>query len=358
MINIDPDPFKVTDHISKPISDLVNPTIGTVAGGKAKDAKNPSKPLTSPYAIIELEIINYDKNVPPIIKIFDDKSNKLSETVTFAPLTTTIEQPINLKVPLCLAYDKTPFDNPNKEPEARISRIELHMPALDYSESVYVKLYDDKHKWGIFVVPVYWHNVAESGKNSYVNNQHVIDLFWTPPTGYYNDVNSIWAQAGIQFRLLNTSVPFRLVDIPTHVSEPPHKSYAEDCLKPKWMKNLDYPEAGYPEAVHIFTVYKLIDSKAPADGIGNCRHCGYILIRADDPNLPKPGFTDKKKSPKGRACLVAHEFGHFLGYLPHEESSYGNLMNPAASDPKLKDSQAKLARDRLKKDGYHLKSTF
>lgn len=353
MINTEPDPF-ITDNVLKPTSDLVNPTIGTVAGGKAKDAKNPSNPLTSPYAIIELEIINYDRNAPPIIKIFDEKSNQLSDMVTFAPLTTTIEPPINLKVPLCLVYDKTPFDNPNKEPEARISRIELHMPALNYSESAYVKLYDVKHKWGIFVVPVYWHNVAESGNNSYVNNQHVIDLFWTPPTGkHYNDVNSIWTQAGIQFRLLNTSVPFRLVDIPTHVLEPPHKSYAEDCLKPKWMKNLDHPEAA-----DIFTVYDLIDNTASVHGIGNCRNYGYILIRANDPNLSNPGFTDKYYTPEGRACLIAHEFGHFLGYLPHETSHFDNLMLPGANGSKLKDYQVKLVRDRLKKYGYHLKSTI
>jgi hypothetical protein len=343
------------DVCLKAIADLTTPKIGKVGGIPAANAKDKTNPPAFKYAVIELEILDYDKNAPPIIKVFDEQTNQPLDTVEFRPLRFPCEAPIpKLIVPIFLAYDSDPWKNTDKEPAERITRIELHMPVLNHVETAYAKL-----NKGIFVVPVFWHNVAESSRNGevYVDNQDVVDLFWKQPKEYDSaipapDVNSIWGQAGVQFRLLNTSVPFHLASIPTQVVESPDKSSASDCLV-GWTKNLSDKEG-----VDIYAVYKLTSGGADVHGIGNCFAQGHILLKAGNPNFSNPGSpTDP--------TTVAHEFGHYLGGLCHVDQAYcqqqhnadpgNNLMTLFLSGWKLEPSQIAQVRQQIKYKGYNEK---
>jgi hypothetical protein len=328
--------------------DLVEPKIETVGGFPFIDAQDKANPPTFKYAIIELKILNFDLNSPPLLKIFDEQTNQLLETIKFVASPTS-NQLLNLKVPIFLSHDTDPWSNVDKEPKACITRIELHMPVLNYVQVVYAKL-----KEGIFVVPVYWHNVADKSKNwkAFVDNMDVIDLFWrAPPGADFYCVNSIWAQAGIQFRLVNTSVPFILASIPTHYLQAPDTSHASDC-DPTWT-----PDLSSPKGVDIYAIYDLkADNDPDADGCGNCWANGHILIRAGDPKQSDPGFTDKLMTIEGRAILVAHEFGHYLGILGHQDNVYDNLMNRQLSGAVLEKFQIDQTRQQIKCRRYNEKN--
>jgi len=329
------------------IASLTKPNIVTVAGFAAAQAKDKLNPPTTPFVIANLEIQNYEPNAPPIIKVFDEQSSKLLSTTKFTPILDIVEPPINLKIPLCLVYDKTPFDNPNKEPEARISRIELHMPVLNYIETTYVKLFDKQRNWGIFVVPVYWHNITEKGKPLYMNNKDVIDLFWTRPASLtdYKDVNTIWAQAGFQFHLLNTSVPFNYRAIPNHVLDTPHKSEVHSSGPPPWL--YQYTDV---KAVDVFTVYRITAFSDPyAEGWGGGYGQGSVYLKAGYPYSKNPGLSGLNSQIYGKAMLVAHEFGHYLGHPGHSSGPYDNLMlKGGGGGPKLEESQIQMIRIHVK----------
>jgi hypothetical protein len=343
----------IKDKCIRPVSSLSIPTItklGDVSANNAKDKDNP--PIFS-FAVIEIEIQDFDLDVPPEIKIFDETTNQLIDSLTFKHTWgPCLWEKIPLRIPIFLAYDTNPWNNVNQEPDSRISRIELHMPLLNHVETVYAKL-----KEGIFVVPVFWHNIAESGTNGavYVDNQDVFDLFWTAPTikGYVQgaiatDVNTIWAQADIQFRLINTNVPFSKNSIPTHIAYPPDKSSAiGSYCGVEWKTNFNSPGA-----VDIYAVYNLKNS-ACAWGIGNCWAQGFVLIKADNPKFLDPGFSGSSASLQ--AELVAHEFGHYLGGLGHEATVYNNLMYGGLGDWKLEQYQIDQVRNTIKKRGYNEK---
>lgn len=333
----------------KAISQFVEPKIELVGGFPVVDAQDKANPPTFNYAIIDLKILNFDPFAPPLLKIFDEQTNQLLETIKFRG-TTSLKPLVNLTVPIFLSYDTDPWSNVNKEPKACITRIELHMPILNYVQVAYAKL-----KGGIFVVPVYWHNVADKSQNwkVFVDPMDVIDLFWRAPPGPdFQCVNSIWAQADIQFRLINTSVPFILASIPTHHLKDPNTSYSVNCLPiPNWTTNYSSPKG-----VDIYAIYKLkVFNDSSADGCGRCWPQGHILIRAGDPNHLDPGFTSKSNSPGHRAELVAHEFGHYLGELEHRNDLYDNLMHGQLAGPKLLQYQIDQTRDYIKSRGYNEK---
>jgi hypothetical protein len=340
----------IKDKCLRAVSSLNIPMITKLGGISANNAKNKNNPPTFSFAVIEIEIQDFDLDVPPEIKIYDETTNQLIDNITFYPRGPCLWKRITARMPIFLAYDTNPWNNVNQEPDSRISRIELHMPLLNHVETVYAKL-----KEGIFVVPVVWHNIAESSTNGavYVDNQDVIDLFWTPPTikGYVQgaivtDVNTIWAQAGIQFRLINTNVPFSKSSIPTHIVYPPDKSSVmgnSGILG--WKANFNSPDG-----VDIYAIYKV---KYSEDfwGIGNCFGQGHVLIKADNPKFLDPGFSDN--SAAARAALVAHEFGHYLGGLGHEATVYNNLMYGGLGDWKLEQYQIDQVRKEIKKRGYN-----
>ncbi len=318
----------------KPINDIKKPIIVKVGQFLAAIAKSKSNPPVSDYAIVELEILNYDKNFPPVIKIFDEQTNQQIDSITFRSLPYPCEPVIStpLKVPIFLSYDKTPWKRPDQEPQSRITRIELPMKIINQVDIVYIQL-----KKGVFVVPVVWHNVTTSSNKgiSYVNNNHIKDMFWTAPTGMnFNDINSIWAQADIQFRLLSLNVPFRLSNISTHVL---NKSSANNCTI-GWNANISDKNG-----VDIYGVYDLKFQGSNVSGVGNCFNEGRILIDAGQNSL----FTSKNTQAGGRAALVAHEFGHYLGSLPHNLTDPDNLMQNSPGW-KISSSQRQLVRKRLK----------
>ena len=158
------------------------------------------------------------------------------------------------------------------------------------------------------------------------------------------------AQANIQFRLINTSVPFILYSIPTHRLQDPDKSYSFDCVpNPDW--TLDYRST---KGVDIYAVYKLSCNNDPnADGCGGCFAQGHILIRAGNPNQQDPGFTDKFNTPNSRALLVAHELGHYLGIPGHRDDLCDNLMTKGLNGPNLVQEQINQTRNFIKSHGYN-----
>jgi len=342
---------KPKDIISlKRIADLIKPVVGSVGGVPATKAKIKATPPTYEYAVIDLEILNFDLNAPPLIKIFDEKKPNLEiDRVEFQPLTTQAVAPFpKLNVPIFLAYDHNPWQRTECEPETRITRIEVHMPLLDHVETVYAQLQE-----GTFVVPVFWHNIAESTKNGmvYVNNIDTINLFWKAPKKImpYDTINSIWVQGKIQFRLMNTRVPFHPASIPTHIVDPPNeKSIATDCDL-GWKQNFSSPIG-----IDIYAVYDLNSKLVPHApgcgpvGIGNCFKEGFVLIKADS-DYANVWYQE------GRAQLLAHEFGHYLGALPHHPDP-DNLMHKSCGW-KLEQNQIDDARWRLKyqRKGYNEK---
>ncbi len=325
---------------------IVSPKLGNIGGKPAAASKLAAN--TFNYAIVEAEILDFDPVFPPEIRIFDDTQGTAVqplETIEFAPYTKTPCPPLKtLRVPLFLAYDPDPWSRAKKEPEARITRIELHHGTLSQPFTAYAKL-----KEGIFVVPVYWHNVAEAGGKSYVNPLHVMELFWTAPTGlHHNDVNSIWAQADVQFRLVNTSIPFHVSSIPTHVIDSSEHSSASKC-QVGWNQNYNNNKG-----VDLYTIYDL--SNGNPTGIGNCRAQRYVLIKAHNPNTSAvSGLTDPLWNAEGRAILVAHEFGHYLAALPHK-NTWNNLMHSMLGEWVLDQSQIDLARQRIKDFGTYNES--
>ena len=322
-------------------SSISMPKIGTLSGIPAVKAKDVNNPPVFKHAIIELELLDFNKNVPAEVRIFDNTTGQLIDNIKFKPLLSPCVSNETLPVPIFLAYDRKPWTKSNTEPLSPITRIEVYMPTLGQSETAYAKLKD-----GTFVVPVVWHDIAEfeNGGQVYVDKDYVKDLFWSIPSGNYEDVNSIWAQAGIQIRLISLNIPFHLNSIPTHLVKSPDKSNASNCL-PGWQKSFSDTEG-----VDLYAVYRLSFLGGDAHGVGNCFGQGHIFIKAGNPNGLNPGFTDKLTGPGGRAWLVAHEFGHYLGYLNHEDTIWNNLMSSGADGWKLEQYQIDLARDRLKKN--------
>ncbi len=125
----------------------------------------------------------------------------------------------------------------------------------------------------------------------------------------------------------------------------PQKSRVVGCSK-GW--TADYNSKS---AVDIYGIYTLSGGGRDADGIGNCRAEGYVLIRAlNDPATQEPGFSSPLGNKAGRANLVAHEFGHFLASLPHKNDSL-NLMHSMLGSAILEPAQIDLVRQRIKNFG-------
>ena len=318
------------------------PKLGKIGNEPAVASKNDAK--TFNYAIVEVEIVDFDPANPVEIRIYDDThttSNQPLETVKFHPHKKAPCPPLKtLRVPVFLAHDPDPWSRVDKEPEERTTRIEVHHAALEQSLTAYAKLVK-----GTFVVPVYWHNTADAGDRSYVDPLHVMELFWTAPTGlHHNDLNSIWAEANVQFRLLNTGIPFHVGSIPAHIIKPPEHSPASSLCQVGWSQNYNSTKG-----VDVYTVYNL--SGGDPAGIGNCRAEGFVLLKAHNPNSqPDAGFTDPMWNAEARAVLVAHEFGHYLAALPHKDIS-NNLMHSMLGGWDLDQSQIGLARQRIKDFG-------
>lgn len=347
-------------------SQIVMPSIKTINGEKV--SKDLNKPLETAFGVVELEITNFDKNFPPVIKIYDAKSDELLDSIHFNPLIYPCENPIPFqKVPVYLAYDKTPWLNADGLPVSRVTRIELHMPVLQKSEKVYAKLHHSKYG-GVYVVPIAWHNMTKAsyGGKTKVDNKKVFDLFWTAPTmknyvpTIVSDVNTILAQAGLQAKLVDTGIPFAEQDIPTIVlkgTETPDAS--TNCLL-GWKKM-----PGHKEAVDFYIIDGFTNNPSVA-GIGNCRVDGMVLIREDDYD---------------NSTLIAHELAtHYLATLCHPDKLIvngndigkacrqkynisdadllNNLTSTQLSGWQLNDTQCKDIRNQLKNTvltykGYH-----
>jgi hypothetical protein len=336
---IDDTPIIPDDIVIKNIDNIAKPLIVSIGEYSTIEIKNKTNIPSFEYALVELEIQDYDNNIPPIIKLFDEETNTLIETIEFDANTQYYENPINLKVPIFLSYDNTPWSNPNQEPNSKVTRIELHLDVIDHIDTAYASLAE-----GVYVVPVYWHNIAESQNNGavYVDTLDIYEIFFTPPNGNnWESINTIWGQAKIQFRLMNTGIPFKIKSIPTHILYSPEKSYINHWdlgWKGQFSSN---------EGVDIFAVYD-IDSYNDTNviGIGNTFSKGWIAIKAGNPNHYNAGFTDKQRNSYAQAQLVAHEFGHYLGSLPHV-SDFNNLMTSDAGGYELNEGQIELVRQRL-----------
>jgi hypothetical protein len=344
--SVGPGMIDLRDRCVRATAQMVPPKV-TSFGGAPPSAYVQGAP-SSKFAILGLEVTDFDPAMPPEIWIFDDTDGPAAapkEKIIFAAATAAPCPALTkLTVPVFQAYDEKPFQRPDKEPRATLTRVEVHHPKLLIQPTVAFS----RMEKGVFVVPVYWHNIAEEavGK-AHVDPKQVMELFWSIPKdpvyGSADDVNSIWSQAKIQFRLMNDAIPFRLSDIPTHVVPAPQKSRVDHCKK-GW--TADYNNKA---AVDIYGLYALGGNSDP-EGIGNCRAEGYVLIRADDPATLRPGFSSPVNNAAGRAILVAHEFGHFLASLPHKDDSL-NLMHSMLGSATLEPAQGDLARQRIKNFG-------
>jgi hypothetical protein len=343
---VDPLVIDISDRCIRTTAQMVPPKI-TMFGGAPPSTSAQSAP-SSKFAILGLEITDFDPAIPPEIRVFDDTEGPAAEPkekIAFTAVTAAPCPPVsNLTVPVFQAYDETPFQRPGNEPRATLTRVEVHHPKLTQPIITFFRM-----EKGVFVVPVYWHDIAEAavGK-AYVDPKQVMELFWTIPRdpvyGAADDVNSIWSQANVQFRLTNNGIPFRLSNIPTHIVPAPQKSRVVGCSK-GW--TADYNSKA---AVDIYGIYTLSGGGGDADGIGNCRAEGYVLIRANDPATQEPGFSSPLGNKAGRANLVAHEFGHFLASLPHKNDSL-NLMHSMLGSAILEPAQIDLVRQRIKNFG-------
>jgi hypothetical protein len=296
----------------KSIWNIKIPKIGKIGGVLASDAKNKKNPPTFKYAIVGLDIQDFDANAPPFIRIYDETNKKEIEIIEFPPVRYPCVAPKLLSdIPVFLSYDKDPWNRAGQEPKTIITRIELHMPLLNHVDTVYAKLEAELEtkkgefeKKGVLVVPVAWHNIIEPNDVVYIDKEDVRDVFWTVPNGKdYDNINSIFAHAGIQFHLTTISVPFHLHSIPTHVVSPPDKSSADRC-DIGWKQDLSDPKA-----VDIYAVDQLGHA-----GFGGCFHKGHVLIEGASHSY----FVTV--GPEERAILVAHEFGHYLGSLCHVDA--------------------------------------
>jgi hypothetical protein len=343
------DPSKVC---IKHVKDLIPSTLLKVGDQPASKAMDKSNPPIFQFAVINLEIDKFDPNFPPVIETFDEKTGFRLDSISFKPLIHPCEHPVKQSVPIYLAYDPTPWMNAGQEPVSRTTRIVVRNPALKKSQTYYARLHHPS-LGGVYVVPVAWHNLAESkyGGKSNVDNQDVIRMFWSAPEmkqyvqgAIVTDENTIWAQAGVQFRLINTAMPAIPVDIPTHILNAPDEAKAKGCQL-FWANSLSNKTA-----VDIYTLHDLQDMGGnKIAGLGNCLADGFILIEE-----PSAGSSVN-------LVVVAHEFGHYLAQMCHVDvgtcgSNYGiptgqqmnNLMHSMSADWELKPKQVQEIRSRIK----------
>lgn len=329
------------------MSEIEEPFIGTV-GELAKATSKQNAPVFN-HAILALEIMDFNAKVPPQIKVFDENVPlEPIYVISFSPFSgsTTLQ---TVKVEIFLAYDSTPWLRTNNKPEERTTRIEVHMPILNPEnpiETVYAKF-----KEGIYVVPVTWHNVKEPGDYfNYKDNNKAFKLFCVPPTvsnlGYpqnASDVNSFFAQANIQFRLVDQegsglNRPWAWSEIQTHIVNPPDKSAASsgNC-QVKWNPNYNSSKA--------VDIYVINNFEGLTGGFGGCFPKGQIY-------LVKGGESSQ---------LVAHELGHYLGsgmeinhHYPSwhtkkgQELPFDNIMNGNAAGFQFEQWQIDKFQERIK----------
>ena len=93
-------------------SSLKQAKIDKIGGVAAKKARDKNNPPTFKYAVIELEIDDFEFDVPPEIKVFDEKTDQLMDHIRFntAPAPCTYKT-TTIKVPISLAYDPDPWSN-------------------------------------------------------------------------------------------------------------------------------------------------------------------------------------------------------------------------------------------------------
>ncbi len=213
-------------------------------------------------------------------------------------------------------------------------------------EVVYAKL-----KKGVYVVPIVWHNVVEStaAPHSLLANEKFFKFFCVAPSGSLDlpqgapDVNSLWAQAGIQFRLVDMNGtgldrPWQLVSVPTHVVYPPDKS-TYDTLQAKTGWGQNYNSSA---AVDIYAVNKIDNLTG---GWGGSFASGRVFVIAGNET----------------ASLMAHELGHYLGSgmgvnhtYPQGQPKAGqplpldNVMSDSADGYQFEAWQITSFRDRIK----------
>jgi len=349
-----PGGFTPIDHIS-PLSVL------SIAG-KTPATTSTGAP-TVQFSVVTIELDGFDLDGPPQVVVFDDVTNEAFFETHFIGSSNPADEPAQkLSFSIQLAYDRNPWANPGKEPSERVSRIEVSN--AHGTQTFYVKL-----KAGIFVVPVVWHNVVEPGGQNYVEQIYtsnglgaVYELFMTAPTipsysGMYfhpslgTDMNTIWGQAGIQFHLLDVTLPYAPGEIVDFVDPSAgHTSSASEPCSTGWSPADAFNS---PEGVDIYAVYSLKGSGGSAiGGLGNCFGYGSVYIAAGAPGGGNDAFTSTFNSAPGRAILVAHEFGHFLGSLAHTTTT--NLMNPYLGDWEMTQAQIDQVRQQIKNRGSYL----
>ena len=192
---VDPLVIDLSGRCIRTTAQMIPPKIAKL-GGAPPSADAQSAP-SSKFAILGLEITDFDPAMPPEIRVFDDTDGPAAapkEKIVFAAATDVPCPAVtNLTVPVFQAYDETPFQRPDKEPRATLTRVEVHHAKLTQPAVAFSRM-----EKGVFVVPVYWHNVVEAavGK-AYVDPRQVMELFWTIPKdpvyGSADDVNSIWS---------------------------------------------------------------------------------------------------------------------------------------------------------------------
>jgi len=336
------------------ISDIAPLTVTSIAG--KTPAKTTGTAPTVSFSVIQLELDGFDRDGPPKVTVLDNVTDEVIFETGFKAIESTVNQtPSKMSFPIQLAYDTDPWSNPGKEPKAILSRIEISN--AHGTQTFYVKL-----KAGIFVVPILWHNVLEPGDQNPMDTikagvwlDAAFDLFMTAPqnpdysnqiywdTSTASDVNTIWGRAGIQFHLINATLPYGVGQIENIVYPKKGESSSADILcNVGWSPATKFNS---PDAVDIYCVGSLVDSSGTSiAGVGNCFSNGSVYIR--------DGAFSGRSSSGARAALVAHEFGHFLGGLTHLASA-DRLMHKDALGWELTSSEISKVRQVIKNRGSY-----
>lgn len=190
-----------------------------------------------------------------------------------------------------------------------------------------------KIKPGVFVVPVLYHDILASGDTDYfgalLRMVRVLNVFWTEPSASNSnngDINSIWHQADIQLQLVGWD--WQLLD----PGETSALTSTATCSF-GWLPRNRYNST---TAVDLYSVSSLDGGIA---GYGTCRAQGFVVVEAG--KLTRSTVPH----PQAESQLVAHEFGHYLGGLPHVSLPADNLMADTGPwGPSLTATQVQSAR--------------
>lgn len=184
---------------------------------------------------------------------------------------------------------------------------------------------------GIFVVPVFYHDVGPAGEDYWATLFRffiIRDIFWGAPSTYYNgyQLNSIWQQAGVQFHLVGMARH----DLATGVAS---NGDTSDCSF-DW----DPPDASTYNVDNAVDLYRVntIDGASGTYGMGFFSHCGMRGHLAITDLFPGP-----------TEWLIGHEFGHYLAALPHQPFGSTALMRSPPNSGYISSSLADLARSRI-----------